>query len=259
MLDYAARFEARVAGVTFTGRRFDWTPGVYVKDVEGLLGGGPTEHESIASGVGDGVGEYDVANVRTGPRIIALTGFVYERTMLELGHTLRRLDGLLGRNAGVFSWEEFGENFWTRVRRGGGAPPRRRGASGFADFTIRFRAPSQAYFGDEHTAGPGTSLQLINRGNDDALPVISVTGAMPTGYRLVGGGATYAVSQALAAGQTHRIDMTDRILLRNGVAQPGGASSPKQIAIPAFGSTTLQLIPNSGTGQASAAWADTFN
>jgi hypothetical protein len=259
MLDYAARFEARVDGVTFSGRRFDWTPGVYVKGVEGLLGGGPTEHESIASGVGDGLGEFDVANVRTGPRIIVLAGFVYERTMFGLGHKLRQLDGVLGRGPGVFSWTEYGETFWTRVRRGASSPPRRRGATGFADFTIRFRAPSQAYFGEGHAAGPGTSLQLINRGNDDALPVVTVTGSMPTGYRLIGGGATYAVVQALAAGQTHRVDMTDRILLRDGVAQPGGASSPKQIAVPAFGTTTLQLIPNSGTGQASAAWSDTFN
>lgn len=259
MLDYAARFEARVDGVTFAGRRFDWTPGFYVTDVEGLLGGGPTDYESIASGVGDGLGEYDVANVRTGPRIIVLKGFRYDRSMSMLGNQMRLLDGVLGRRSGSFTWEEFGGTFRTTVRRGTSSPPRRRGASGFADFTIRFRAPSQAYFGESRSAGPGTALDLVNRGNDDALPLLKVTGSMPSGYRLVAGGTTYAVAQALASGNTHSIDMTDRILLRNGVAQPGGASSPREIAIPAYGSIRLQLIPNAGTGQVSAEWSDTYN
>lgn len=259
MLDYAARFEARVDGVTFAGRRFDWTPGFYVTEVEGLLGGGSTRYESIASGVGDGLGEEDVENVRTDPRIITLTGFLYERSLPMLGRKIRQLDGLLGRRAGSFVWDEFGETFRTRARRGNGGRIKRRGASGFADFTIRFRAPSQAYFGESRSAGPGTTLELVNRGNDDALPLLKVTGSMPSGYRLVGAGATYAVAQALATGQTHTVDMTDRILLRDGLAQPGGASSPREISIPASGSLSLQLIPNAGTGQVSADWSDTYN
>lgn len=260
MLDYAARFNAYCEGVTFTGRRFDWTPGVYVTGVEGILGGASTSYESIASGAGDGDGEFDTPNVRTGPRVITISGFVYQRTMIELGHEMRRLDGLLVARSDLatFGWEEFGDDFWTRVRRGSGGSVRRRGATKFADYTIRFRAPTQPYFGEKRTAGPGTSLQLLNRGTYPARPVFTVTGAMPSGYKLAAGGVEYIVTQAIAGGQTHRIDMRTLMLQLNGVAQVGAVSAPRRIEVPPMSPLTMSLVPVAGAGQVSADWADSF-
>lgn len=264
MLDSAARFQAFCGGVTFTGRRFDYTPGVYVREVEGILSGGTTEHESIASGAGDGLGEFDTPNVRTGPRIITLTGFVYARTMWELGAVIRRLDGLLHseKDPVPFVWEEFGEKFHTAVLRGRDAPARRRGATGFADYTIRFRAPKQPYFGErapENTDGPGTSITLVNRGSFTSFPVLTINDAnMPSGYKIVSSGVEYVVTQSLTAGQTHVVDMRDRVLYRNGSAQRNAVSAPRLISIPPYSSRTIALVPASGTGKLSGVAENTF-
>lgn len=260
LIDYGAHFEARCAGMTFTGRRFDHTPGIYVREVDGLMGGGSTKYDSLPSGIGIGDGESDAANRREDPRIISMTGFIYERTMLELGHTLRRLDALLAGRVGLtdFDWDEFGETFSTRVRRGQTQQPRRRGATRFADYTMRFRAPSQPYFGEPRTAGPATTIHLKNKGTFEAVPVFTVTGNMPSGYKLVSAGVEYVVAQALAPGQTHRIDMRTLIVQRNGVAQPGGSSSPRFIGVPEHSVATVTLVPVAGTGQVSAAWSDSY-
>lgn len=260
LIDYAAHFEARCAGVTFTGRRFDHTPGVYVREVEGLMGGGSTKYDSLPSGLSAGDGEADAVNRREDPRIISITGFVYERTMIELGHTLRRLDALLTGSAGLaeFQWDEFGETFSTRVRRGQTQPPRRRGATRFADYTMRFRAPSQPYFGEKRTAGPGSTILLRNEGTFQSAPVFTVTGNMPSGYKLVSGGVEYVVAQALAPGQTHRIDMRTLLVQRNGVAQVGAAASPRFIGVPAHSVAAVALVPAAGSGQISSEWSDAY-
>lgn len=256
MIDYSAQFRAYCEGVTFAGRRFDHTPGAYVTGVDGLAGGGTTSYESIPSGVGDGLGEHDTPNVRTGPRVITLTGFLYERSMRDLGYSIRRLDGLV-RDSAVFSWEEYGETFSTGVRRGSGGSVRRRGSTRFADFTIRFRAPSQLYYGELHTAGPGASIVLPNRGNEPARPILTMTGTA-TSYKLTSGGVEYVVGRSLA-GRTHTVDMRDLILLEDGVAVPGAVTSARRILIPKFSpGATVAAVPTGGTIQLSGKSADTF-
>ncbi|MDJ1113241.1 hypothetical protein [Microbacterium dauci] len=254
-------FVADVAGLTFVGRDFDHQPGYYVTGVEGLILGGSTSYEQLASGGRYSDGELDLPNDRTGPRIITLTGFAYGRTMWELGRLLIALSGALAErnDVGPFDWLEFGERFSTLVRRGTNAPARRRGSTGFADFTIRFRAPSQRVYGASRgLIGPASAITLENRGNFHTLPIITITGNMPGGYQLTAAGFEYVVEQALAPGQTHTVDMRDRILLRNGVAQPGAVSKAERIAIPAGHLRTITLDPVSGSGQISAVEFDTY-
>jgi hypothetical protein len=81
---------------------------------------------------------------------------------------------------------------------------------------------------------------------------------MPSGYKLVCDGVEYVVTQSLAAGQTHKVDMRDRILTRNGVAQLGAVSAPRRISIPAYSPKTISLVPVSGTGQLSGVTENTF-
>lgn len=254
-------FVARVAGAEFSGREFDHEPGFYVRGVEGLLLGGSTSYEKVASGVGDGDGEYDSPNVRTDPRIITLSGFVYGRSMWELGQLLIQLSGLLARrgDSDWFEWEEFGQQFRAEVRRGADSPARRRGSTGLADYTIRFRAPSQRVYGKTYpAAGPGSSIVLRNRGNFTTLPVLEVTGTMPSGYTLAAGPGRYVVTQALAAGQTHRIDMRNRVLFRNGSAQSRAVSRADALGIPPASRRTFSIEPVSGAGQLTSASFDTF-
>lgn len=254
-------FFARVAGLDFTGRAFDHEPGYYVTATEGLLLGGTTSYESIPSGTGRGDGEADVENVRTSPRIVTLTGFAYARTMWDLGQRIHRLAAALAEpdEAGWFKWREFGEQYRAWVRRGKDSPARRLGSTGRAEFTIRFRAPSQRIIGQKHPrVGPAQSIVLKNRGSYHALPVLRVTGDLPAGYRLTDGRGEYVVTQSLAPGQTHKVDMRDRILFRGGAAQPGAVSRPGLLAVPKFGKTTITLIPNAGSGQVSGENTDNY-
>lgn len=254
-------FIARVAGVEFVGRTFNYQPGYYVTGVEGLLMGGSVGYEQIASGTGDGHGELDMPNVRTDPRIITLTGFAYGRSMWELGQLLMRLSGILARRSdkGDFVWEEFGQTFRTEVRRGQDTPARRRGTTGFADFTIRFRAPSQRFFGPAGApVGPAASITLTNRGNYSMFPIVEVTGSMPAGYTLIAGPGRYIVTQALASGQTHRIDMIDRVLYLDGTAQTGGVSRADALGVPPSTSRAFSIEPVSGSGQIKATPVDTY-
>lgn len=245
--------------IEFTGRRFDYTPGYYVKTVEGLILGGSTRYSSASSGAGDGEGEFDAPNLRVGPRIIVLTGFVYATSMRKLGHMLyQRLGGLLAERDDVdwFHWEEFGEGYRTEVRGGTNSPPKRRGSTGIADYTIRFRAPSQRAFGAEHPPVSGTVITIPNEGSYHACPTLTITGSMP-GYRLVGDdGTVHVVTESISPGDTHVIDMTDGILVRNGVAEPSGI--PRPITVPAHGHRTITLVPDSGSGLISCTPVDNY-
>lgn len=254
-------FLATLGELEFTGRRFDHEPGYYVQATEGLLLGGITSYESISSGTGRGDGEADVENVRTAARIIALTGFVYARTMWDLGQMIHRLAAALAEpeESDWFAWQEFGDQYRTRVRRGRDSPPVRRGATGRADFTVRFRAPSQRIYGTEHpVVGPARSVVLQNRGSYHALPILTVTGDMPTGYRLTDGASEYIVTQPLAPGDTDVIDMRNRLLVRNGQSQPGAVSRPGRLVVPKFSRATITLVPRSGNGQLWGVNADNY-
>lgn len=252
-------FNAFLDGVTFHGTEPSFDPGVYVTEVDGLLDGGDVNHESLSSGAGDGDGEFDTPNRRTEGRVIVFSGYILGSSMWDLGKRITQLRGLLaGDELKPLSWVEFGEEYHAWVRRGSGWRVARRGDTMYADFTVRFRAPSQRILGAEKTVPPGTSILLVNRGNFPACPTFTVTGVMPSGYSLVGGGKSYVVSQGLASGQTHSVDMYDAILLRNGVAQPGGASSPRPLLVPPSGALTVNLVPVSGAGTVSAVFRPTF-
>ena len=248
-------FRARVAGVEFTGRRFRHEPGLYVSDVDGLLSGGDVRSTSIA--LADGDGEYDLPNQRTEPRIITLTGFAYASSMRELGEMIRRLNGLLaGKDArAAFTWEEFGETWHTYARRGAGSRVSRRGATGFADFTARFRAPSQRYYGDVQRLGPAASFELVHRGNYDAQPTFEVAGPH-SGFTITGpGGRAFTVTQAASAGQVHRVSMRTGQVRRNGALQTGVVSAGYVFSVPPGAAP----VPVRITGaQASVLLADSY-
>lgn len=253
-------FEAWCQGVHFHGTAPDDAPGIYVTTVDGLLDGGDTTHDSITSGSGDGDGEFDTPNLRTDPRIITFTGYIQEWSMFTLEQQMMRLRGLLAArgSSGVLTWNEFGSSYETGVRRGAGCRVVRRGDTLYADFTVRFRAPSQRILGAELAVPAGVSIQVRNEGNYPACPVLTVTGNMPSGYTLTGAGKAYVVTQSLAPGQVHMVDMYDGILFRDGVAQPGGASYPRPILIPPNTVTTVTLTPVLGSGMVAATVRDTY-
>lgn len=235
------RFEARVeGGITFTGRHFDRTAAFYVKPrIEGLTGGGSVSYTGVPTVGGDG--EFDIPNDRTEPRIITIPGFAYAPNMVELGDMIRRFDGLLaGRDdRGLFSWTEFGQEYDTVVRRGRGSVIARRAATGFADFTARFRAPSQRFYGRTHSPDPDTVAQLTNHGNYAATAVIDVPGPHP-GFTINGpGGRKFVVSQPAASGQEHRVVFRNGSVTLNGSRQYDVTPIAQLWAVPPYQTVTV--------------------
>lgn len=259
MLAFDAGFTASLDGVEFRGDEYRDEPGIYIERVEGTLDGGSVRYESVPSGAGNGDGELDVPNLRVDPRIILMQGFAVARTMRELATIGENLRGLAQFGLRLFEWTEFGQTYATQVRRGTGNVFEPIGRTGWAEVTLRLRAPSQRIYGAQHPkAGPATTITVPNRGNFPALPVFDVTGNMPDGYRLVGDGAEYIVTQGLAPGQTHRINMRDLSLTRNGAGQGGGTHRGRALIVPERGELTVTLIPASGAGQVSCIPVDNY-
>lgn len=133
-------------------------------------------------------------------------------------------------------------------------------AGSIASYEVRVEAPGAFLFGETNTFGPGTSVPVHHYGNAPAVPIIEVTGTMPSGYMVTGpGGAQFIVSQALASGQTHRLDFDNGWLYRNNVLQQGGVSRAETFVIKPGVPATVTLSPVSGSGQMTVKVPDTFS
>lgn len=255
MIPADVSFLALVDKMTF-GRKGNSRYGFHVDEVDGLSVG---EVQEVGVAQYNGTGQHDLDNVIRDPRIITISGSAVAPSMEELGKFEDLARGCLidPESTGLFKWTEYGRTRWCRVRRYRGWRFRRIGSTGVAEFTARFRAPSQLVYGEERKAGPGTSLQLLNRGQFAAYPSFRITGTMPNGYRITSGGRAYVVTQALGAGQTHIVDMRDKILHRNGTPQVGAVSAPR-LLLARPGATQFALEPVSGSGSMRIEAADTY-
>lgn len=81
--------------------------------------------------------------------------------------------------------------------------------------------------------GPASSLQVFQRGNFPALPILTITGASAGGYTITGpGGRRIVVTRALVAGVPHKFDMRTGRLLVGGVRVLGGVARADLFSIP---------------------------
>jgi len=234
-------FEATVRNVTFTGQRFRFEPGYYVTAVDGLGGAQPSHHGVPMM---NGYGEFDAANQYEDARIITISGFAYDLTPEAIGRRRRRLDGLLaGRDdSAVLRWSEDGSDFRIPlVRRGVGSKAQRRvGAWRFADFTARFRAPDQRYFGQAEAFGPAQSITVSHWGETFAPLALKVEGNLPGGYVITHPAGIVQVTRPLATGHPHTFDMDTGLLSVDGVIVAGG-----------LGTVQLWEVPPGAPGQVS--------
>lgn len=251
-----ATFSARIAPMLF-GREGDSPYGFHVDEVDGLSVG---EVQEVGVAQSNGTGQLDLDNIIRDPRLVTISGVAKAKSMWELGkmEDLARGTLALPSSSGDLIWNEYGRTRTCHVRRYRGWRFERIGSTGAAEYTARFRAPSQLVFGDTTDLGPGTSLRAVNRGQFSAYPVIVITGTMPDGYRITAGGRSYIVTQALAAGQTHTIDMYDGVLLRNGAAQVRAVLAAPILTVPPNGHRTFVLDPVSGSGQMRITVRDTY-
>lgn len=245
-------FLLSLEGLEFDGG--DGDPTYTVATVSGLESVGIRREDTArpnAHGSFPAPGFFDV-------RRISWSGLVLTKSVADQEHAIRALSGLLGgRTARLTIHGD--TTVWADVRRVSvEARVLRTGET--ASYSIVVEAPDPFLYGSTATFGPATSVLVYQYGTADAAPDVTITGAMPSGYRVNGpGGAQYIVSQALASGQTHRIDFNTGWLYRNGVLQQGAVSRAQVFLIPRGPASTVSLTPVSGSGFMTVKLTDTFS
>lgn len=211
-----------VGGVMFDGREFTLEPGVYFSDIDGVDGGGEVSYSDLSNR--NRVGVVDTEGRRDSPRIITLTGFVYDPNPRSHERRVSQIAHILAAGAGWMSWQKENTARRARVRRFGGWNPVRDG-NGFTDFTISFRAPDQRIFGDATTSPWVTgSVTLPHYGGYPAPVTLRVRGTSSGGWVATGPTGTVVVSRALASGQPHEYLGDEGVLLVNGAAVTSGVA-----------------------------------
>lgn len=128
--------------------------------------------------------------------------------------------------------------------------------------TLRYRAtmyvPGGYRYGELREFASGA--RAYHRGTAEAVPRFTVTGSMPSGYRIQAGGKTFTVSQGLSSGQTHTIDFADGgMVYRNGALQRGVYAHPRQMwTVPRGIGVVHTLAPVSGSGTLKVQLTDTY-
>lgn len=193
-------------------------------------------------------GQFALPGYPTG-RVTTISGLLTTASRGDQVRELNRLSALL--MDGDFSPLVVQEETTTRAKVGRyGEPSIRMLVYGkVAQYQIQFWSPDPRRYGDEHTYDPGTVVDVYHYGTYHALADIEVTGVMG-GYTLYGpNGKRYVVTQALSAGQTHRIEMRSGLLYRDGVLQRSAVGRSETWTIPPGARVTHTLAPASGSGQ----------
>lgn len=193
-------------------------------------------------------------------RGITWGGLILTDSPAEQDHAIRALAGKAGLRESVRLTVQGDRTYWCDVDRAEIPDPEILVFGRIASYRCRVEAPGSLLFGETKTFGPATSVSAYHYGTEDAVPVITVTGTMASGYTVNGpGGAQYTVSQALTSGQTHRIDMRTGWLYRNDVLQQGAVSRAQTWTVPPGVATSMSLAPVAGSGSMSVKVTDTFS
>lgn len=225
---------ARLPGLEMTGRRFRWEPGIYVRSIQGIDGGGEVSSQTVPRGFG--VGAYDLDNTRDTARTIAVVAFAYERSEWALQQRKDQISRVLAEEdaSGWFVWQKDGATRRALVRRDRFSEPvRRRGGDPIVDFTIGLRAPDQRIYGEQVTTGWGSAVTVENRGGYPAPVVIEVRGSSVSGYTITGPRSKIVqVSAAITSGVEHSYDADAGLLSIGGVPQLLGVNRSDRLEIP---------------------------
>ncbi len=100
-----------------------------------------------------------------------------------------------------------------------------------AAFQVSFWSPDPRRYGPVHSFS-GPTAEVHHYGSFPATPEVRVTGPRAAPYTVACEGHSVTVTQALTAGQEHRIDMGSGWVYRDGVLQLGVVSSADVFTIP---------------------------
>lgn len=202
-------------------------------------------------------GEYDLP-IYNQARFLTVTG-----TLRTTSHDLTHegMNFLTGPIAGRLQVAGHGNLQWAEAKRNGGVKftPL---TDTLSQWQVRLKCVNPLKYGDaQQVAGvTGTGFYLNHFGNYPASPVFSITGDMPSGYRIDSGGLEHRVDRPLAPGSTHFIDFRNGLLRENGGYVNGGAGRVTPFKVPP-GSARLflvQALGGSGSGNIAATLYDTY-
>lgn len=216
----------RLGGLTFDGAEKDVEFSVFRDGLRGWFESVSVRRESIPRPSAHG--EFPARGYRGG-RMITLTGRIFSNSPADQEHKFDRLNGLLGDGqTGRLVVDNAGSSRWADVQLDGEPEITQRMYGEFADYRLQLWAIDPLKYGETRTFGPGAAYHY---GNAPSFPTFTVTGTYPSGYTISAGGESFVVSQALVAGQTHRIEMKTGALFRNNVRQISGVSSASRWAV----------------------------
>lgn len=204
-------------------------------------------------------GSFDVRGFQSA-RVVTVSGYILARTPAELRSMASRLRGVLADgSSGRVSVDTSEGTSWADVRLAGKTTVDVLGVSGRdAEFSLSFWSADPRRFGESREF-EGPSAVAYHLGNFPAAPILEVRGTLPSGWSVDGpDGRVFQTSQALTAGQVHRVDMAAGRLTRDGVVQVGVVTSGETWAVPPGASVTHAFTPTSGTGSLSVIVTDTF-
>lgn len=194
-------------------------------------------------------GEYDLPVFR-GPRVPSIEGIAVASSDFDLAR-LRSLVtgcGATGGGIDVFTSHQ-GQDLKMRARvlEASFVDRGMRGRRLLADFSLHMVCADPRRYGESHTYF-GSSVQAFHYGNFPASPVVEVAGPRSAPYTINGPGSRqFQVTQALTAGQTHRINFRTGQVLRNGAVQSGAIGRADLWTVPPGGQTGMSISSGSMT------------
>lgn len=252
----AALLDVELGGVRFEGR--PRSARGFVIEPKGLSGWDSLPSSRAAGG--DRVnahGTFDVPVFRSA-RAVQVTGHILADSAHELEHMKNRLTGLLsdGDSGRMVVRKDTGA-LWADVRTVTAEATDLDETT--ASFQVQVVAADPRRYGEVQEFS-GTSVSVFHRGNTPALPVLTVSGNMPSGYTINGpGGRQYTVTRDVTPSLPHTINMRTGWLYVNNILQRTSVSRMERWSVPAgLPATAMSLVPVSGSGSLSVRVADTF-
>lgn len=208
----------RVGGSSFHGTVDRHAPfeGFALVEFEGWGDAPAARGESVERP--DGHGDFDTPVTR-GARLITMSGWCRARELAMLGHRRNELMSLLADGVqGRVEVTEYGETTWANVRLYGTPTFKRRGSTGYADWSLKLRAVDPRRYGAVHEYPAGVAA--VQYGNFPARPQLIVSGSSSGGYTVTGpNGRRIVVTRPITSGSPHTIDFATGGLFIGGVRQ----------------------------------------
>ncbi|MHC6176245.1 hypothetical protein [Glutamicibacter sp. X7] len=172
----------------------------------------------------------------------------------------QRLTSLLSGGPAVMSVRADGIRQWARVKLVDNGDPKWTAYRLF-EMTLQVKAVDPRKYDQETefaTSAGGAAAAVYHRGDYPASPILTVTGSMPGGYRIIKGGKVISVDAALGA-SAHTIDLDTGILRIGGAVAVGGINRYEWDTIAPGTAQSVTIEPQTtGTATLKLAVTDTY-